>query len=45
MRRDAGEEGGCKFSSKMPRIMSNLLLVNHFYTHIYVSILNLWCIP
>ena len=24
MRRDAGEEGGCDFSSKMPRIMSNL---------------------
>jgi hypothetical protein len=24
MRRDAREEGGCDFSSKMPRIMSNL---------------------
>ena len=24
MRRDAGEEGGREFSSKMPRIMSNL---------------------
>ena len=24
MRRDAGEKGGCDFSSKMPRIMSNL---------------------
>ena len=48
MRRDAGEEGGRKFSSKMPHALCPIcltFLVVHFYTYIYVSILNLSLTP
>jgi len=38
IRKDAGKEGRCKFSSKMPRTVSDLL---DFPRHIHVSILNL----
>ena len=46
MHRDAGEEGGREFPSKMTRTMSNLLdfpccpfLYDYMYSYIYVSVL------
>ena len=36
MRRDAGEEGGREFSSKMPRTMSNLPDFRRLFLYAYL---------